>query len=778
VVELAHEALLRQWPRLAGWIDEDRDAIRVQRSLAVAAEEWARLERDDGALLRGARLGEAVELRDSGRAMLDECERALLAASEAAGTRERATRRRRLALAACATVVLVVAGAALAITTHFAGRERAHASSRDVAAQSAAVIGSDPRLALKLARIALQRQDTPQAQAAFRQATLADRTTAIVPVGSRSIDVVDVSPDGRNVVMAGEDGAIRLWRIGSNSSGRILTRHGAPVYGAAFTTDGRAVASTSTDGDVALTPVRGGERKRILHLPRGEYGVSVDASRHALVVETSASALWMVPLHGGRPYILGHAPGSQPVAGRLTINAAGTKVVTVLGDARAAVWDVAARTAKMLRPRPVLVASVSPGGSRVAMADPQGRITLADTETGAPIGRMQRVSDTLLLSLRFSPDGRRVVTAATDGVVRVTDLVSGQAVSELRGGRAGYADFVLGGRSIVSTGSERGLRIWSPLAVTVPDAPLVPSFAFFGRDSTRVFSNADDNAVHVWSPGTGQRALSAHHDVSGIASPSADGRWLVSLMPSGTQARIYDLGSGSSRVVRLVGAVASALAIDGRGRIAFGAARIKLQDRDGGHPTTLGSARDGGADELEFSRDGTQLASASGATVRLWNLRTGKAERTFEGETVMIRSLAYDSEGSRLATAGEDGTVRIWPLAGGAPLLLVGHDGPVSSARFNVRGDRVVSAGADGTVRIWDARSGHALFVLQRQPGSAWGAEFSPDGRSILSFGEGGMRITPCEVCGAFDEVAKVARTRVDRDITKTEREQLVDPWM
>jgi hypothetical protein len=79
--EVAHEALIRGWPRLRRWMDEDRAALQAHHRLAEAAREWRRFARDDSGLYRGARLAEALDLRDQRAADLNESERAFLEAS-------------------------------------------------------------------------------------------------------------------------------------------------------------------------------------------------------------------------------------------------------------------------------------------------------------------------------------------------------------------------------------------------------------------------------------------------------------------------------------------------------------------------------------------------------------------------------------------------------------------------------------------------------------------------------------------------------------------------
>ncbi len=71
VVELAHEAIARAWPRLQGWLDDDTEGQRVLRHLSVAADTWDTMGRPDDELYRGTRLAQALEWRDPGSARPD-----------------------------------------------------------------------------------------------------------------------------------------------------------------------------------------------------------------------------------------------------------------------------------------------------------------------------------------------------------------------------------------------------------------------------------------------------------------------------------------------------------------------------------------------------------------------------------------------------------------------------------------------------------------------------------------------------------------------------------
>ena len=139
-VEFAHEALLREWPRLRDWIEEDRDDLRLHRSLSLAEQEWTRLDRDDSALYHGARLAEAQAWAERGDPGPTEPERAFLAASTERERRERRSHRRRLAIAGAALATGVIAIAAIALVAmaqrRDAVQQRDVAVSRELAAES------------------------------------------------------------------------------------------------------------------------------------------------------------------------------------------------------------------------------------------------------------------------------------------------------------------------------------------------------------------------------------------------------------------------------------------------------------------------------------------------------------------------------------------------------------------------------------------------------------------------------------------------------------------
>ena len=107
---------------------------------------------------------------------------------------------------------------------------------------------------------------------------------------------------------------------------------------------------------------------------------------------------------------------------------------------------------------------------------------------------------------------------------------------------------------------------------------------------------------------------------------------------------------------------------------------------------------------VAFSPDGESLATAGFRSVTIWSLATGKEIKVLRGHISQVRQAVFHPDGKRLASAGDDGTVKIWDVQTGQEVLtLRGHSGPVCDVAFSPDGRQLVSASRDGTVKIWDA---------------------------------------------------------------------------
>ena len=277
-VELAHEALLREWPRLREWISEDREALMVLGHLREAATSWEELDRDRGTLYRGARLDVALDVADGRSGELPPLEREFLDTSRSERDRERqeeadrvarqarANRRLRIQFGAIAValVVALVGGLIALDQRRQAQREGRVATARELAAAADASLTDDPERSVLLALAAVDEtrssDDTvlPEAETALHRAVSASRIELNVPgVGG----MVDWNPDGTTFVTEGPEntGLIDIRDAGTGDRVRSFHGHDVDLNDVAFSEDGSMLATTGDDGAVRVWDPATGE---------------------------------------------------------------------------------------------------------------------------------------------------------------------------------------------------------------------------------------------------------------------------------------------------------------------------------------------------------------------------------------------------------------------------------------------------------------------------------------------------------------------------------------
>jgi hypothetical protein len=139
-----------------------------------------------------------------------------------------------------------------------------------------------------------------------------------------------------------------------------------------------------------------------------------------------------------------------------------------------------------------------------------------------------------------------------------------------------------------------------------------------------------------------------------------------------------------------------------------------------------------------YSPDGTRIITASeDKSARIWEARTGAELAVLSGHGDRVLSAAYSPDGMRIVTASADKTARIWDARTGAQLaVLSGHGDFVESAAYSPDGTRIVTASNDKTARIWDARTGTQLAVLSGHGGIVISGAYSRDGTRIVTASE------------------------------------------
>jgi len=798
--EIAHEALIREWPRLRGWLEEDRAGLRTHRRLGDAARLWDEGGRQPADLYRGPRLAAAIDLEQSDRIALNTSERAFLRTSVAQGDHER-RRLRGLLAGAIALLALAIIGGVVAVAQRHAARESQTAAEREALRSDAARLGalaaSAPTLDQSMldAVAAVQLDDRAETRSDLL-ATLQHNPAAIrtLYVPSAGLTAMAIDRAARLIATGDDKGTVRVSDARTGGTARAPVSLGAPVGVAAmaFAPDGRTVAVGTEHGrryavhvvDVATGRTRevwsrGGLLEdsflptiSLAYGPRGRT-LAIGAARMAGDVGAPSGQFVSVVDPGtGRPLWSRAMPTSPGQAeahlqvlpdGRVVVSAAGGETL-LLDPTRGRImrrFSIGGNPGLSPDGRSLAIARNSYAGGAQRAA-----VVLLDIGTGRQRVLADRLQGGIINGLVFTRDGRRVIADSSDGT-HVWDADSGVITDTFRAGDGSVRlGATLAGRAAVVTSAGPGaLTVWdlngtqrlgrrlrwgsqaracdlNPCTVVAPNGRFMATTQNGG--TVALVDLHTGRLAHTF-PAVNGRPLAPALDIS------RDGR-LVATGGIGGTVTIWDMARRTAvRRLRLGAPVfVSALSPDSRLvaviRQAPGLrdAQVEVRDLRSGATRFVRRVR-GGAGGLQFSDDGKTLFAfgccRGGSTMAAWDARTGRTrfDHTGSGHVTAFTVVP----GGRVLLVGDDsGQVTHWDARSGRQLGAPIRVSSTALAQIAVdpAARSFAVAAYDGGVTLWDLRSGKRIgdhFPLD--PGVFPNVAFVPDGRLLITAGGAGL---------------------------------------
>lgn len=826
-VEIAHESLTTQWPRLRAWVLEAGEGLRIRSQITAATSQWLANHRDDGDLHRGGRLDAALTWAGDPANSVTDTESEFLQASEerrdadAATARSyteqqvRSNRRLRVSIGVVgiALVIAMITGF-LAIGQRNQARTEAaradllarRAETREVVASSTATLDIDPELSALLAIEAVRASDStvlPEAEQALHRALLEHRLLATVP---SQFGAPSFSPDGRAFAGSDADGRNgQVWTIDPLEEGVTLTGHTDGVTSASYSPDGRLIATSSLDG-VRLWDADSGDQVDYLPgIPAARVVFSHDGSKLA-VSGFGGEVVWDLVVDSATPF-----------------NAVGGDGGISLGMA--------------FSPDDELLA--------VAINDARGaHASLFEPASGRLVTSFEGHTNTIL-DVEFSLDGSRLYSSSEDGTVKVWNVADGSELGTFtgQGAQVRGIDLSSDGTKMASVGGNGTVVIWDPITFRVEDrllghAGTVDAVEFSPDGSELITQSAEDQTTRIWSVASGWRselvalpggstsgapsvtAGAVAFDPTGESLIAAQGdrlrRWAIpagretaswdapgasvrsialnsdgSLLAAAGEdgATVYDTATGSVVATPFTGGEATNVDFDATDRLLASGPGAKLVEIATSQRTVLTPAQFW-TYAAEFSPDGSRIALSHtisptfsevtapfDGVVELVDAETFDVLATVDFGIVSesaiqrdaVTSVAFHPDGSLLALASKDGSTVI---ADGATLevrgSLMGQGGEITAVAFDPSGSEIATASTNGTVRIWSVDSGLTRLTLPSE-NSVADISYSPDGRYLAATDpDGSVTVFVLDL----DELVAVAQRRLTRPLTDGECER------
>jgi WD40 repeat protein/basic membrane lipoprotein Med (substrate-binding protein (PBP1-ABC) superfamily)/DNA-binding SARP family transcriptional activator len=824
-VELAHEALISEWPRLRQWLEEDRQGLRMHHQLAESARIWNELDRDPGELYRGARLTQAVELSSKHPSILNPLEQEFLQASidaeqqlavekelqqqreldaarhladlEKRRAEEQSRSNRRLwifsiGISFLFTVTLIAAWIAVDQRNQ-ANRTAYLAHARELSAAAINHLDQDPQLSILLALEAVRASQlaqipvSPDIKSALHHAVRFSRQKTIFAGHSGSVYSASFSPDGLLLATASEDETVKLWDVEFGLLLDMLEGHQAQVMDVRFHPNGRWLASTSRDHSTRLWDLEAGRELWSYRNDDG-FGYQLVFSPGGDYVSVVMGSGWIIVLNleDGTPI---HKIKTRQIGVSIAYSQDGTSLA--FADIHGSVQLFDAKTGEEQLSIHTGFNSIShvafnPNKEQFAVASYDGSLAIWDLNTQKTEWSVTGQPGSGFTDVDFSPDGRYLITAGFIRGAQVWDTATGQEMMTFSGheGVTYGARFNAAGDQIVTSSQDRTARTWDfspPREVALIASPQGTNISQQSRriayspDSRLLAAGEGDHgAVVIWDADTGikLRVLQSDTLTSAVASVDfhPDGQYLVSA-DIGGEIAVWNPYSGElitqwTAHDQPIGAVR--FSPSGGLLISSGLdSRIKYWNVE---QNFILEGVVPGWDPLFFlaaNDDHSILLQTYWGILYTIDPRTGQNLGTYRGQIGKVSDAVFSHNGQLLAAADFEGDVVVYESASERKISTFSHTTTHAiMVAFHPDEPLLATVGLDGSLRLWDVTKNEQILLLENASGKRPnGVVFSPDGRKIAVSSEEGISVYLVELA----DLIELASSRLTRNFSHEE---------
>ena len=409
-----------------------------------------------------------------------------------------------------------------------------------------------------------------------------------------------------------------------------------------------------------------------------------------------------------------------------------------------------------------------------------------DNETGESSGS--------IVSIAFCDEGNSLITILDNGIMYLWDIATKESFNG-----AVLCSLDIQSARFDSTGEYAGLitkdytavlvQLRSPYIsrIAIDKSPLVT--AALSPDGTRLLTSTglphEDGFIAQWDIRTGRlsKRFAAHADQIESIAYSNDGARLATASADG-RLYVWDALTGEQIMAMESKSVAD-------GEYAFSASAFSPDDnvlataiqngsivlwnaKDGKVLSTIKRTYGGPLFDIAFSPDGTQIALASlDRCVKVWNVQDGSLVREYNGETSYIQSVAFSPDGSQIVAMGQDKTIICWNVSDASIRWKNNVRERGNTVSYSPDGRYIVATIADviTPVIVFEAASGEVVVVLNGMLSEPTFAQFTPDGKQIISTCRGGA-IYWWKFPDMEELIAQVAQGLASRQLTEKEKKQ------